>query len=127
MNFQNSYAENGFILLSKDGYTTMKKTQSKKDYCKRYCEKIKDALRKKEGELKKASREHEKYVCLEKYKERLQNDQTKSRVYSKQKKVESSQANQTTSLSSQGTSSEKSSQVSESVFGSKHYFYISIL
>ena len=38
------------------------KSQSKKDSCKRYREKNKDALRKKERKRKKASREYEKYV-----------------------------------------------------------------
>ena len=65
------------------------KSQSNKDYCKRYREKNEDALLKKERERKKASRESKKYVCSEKYKQRLQNDRIRSREYRKRKKAES--------------------------------------
>ena len=102
------------------------KSQSNKDYCKRYREKNKDALRKKERERKEGSREYEKYVCSEKYQQRLQNDRFRSREYRKRKKAESSQANQTPSTSSQDTSSATSSQASESAFGSKQSFCRSI-
>ena len=57
------------------------KSQSNKDYCKRYREKNKDAPKKKGQERKKAPREYEKYVCPEKYKKRLQNDRVRSREY----------------------------------------------
>ena len=63
------------------------KSQSNKDYCKRCREKNKDALRKKERERKKASRECEKYVCPKKYKQRLQNVRIRSREYRKWKKT----------------------------------------
>lgn len=42
------------------------KSQSSKDYFKRYRQKNKDAPKKKGRERKKASREYQKYVCPQK-------------------------------------------------------------
>ena len=58
------------------------KSQSKKDYYKN-----KDALKKKEQEHKKVSREYECYVCPEKCKQRVQNDWIRSMEYRTVKKL----------------------------------------
>ena len=102
------------------------KSQSSRDYCKRYREKNEDALLKKERERKKASRESKKYVCSEKYKQCLQNNRIRPREYRKRKKAESNQANQTPSSSSWDTSSAISSQASGKTFGSQQSFCTSV-
>ena len=49
LHFQCSYVENDFILYLRIGRPQSNKSQSNKDYCKRYREKNKDALRKNEN------------------------------------------------------------------------------
>lgn len=71
----------------------MKQISVKKGLLQKVHEKDKDALRKKEGKGKKASKECKQYVCPEKYKRHLQNDRIKPRKYEMPEKAKWSQYN----------------------------------
>ena len=104
---------------------------SNKESCKKYREKNKEALKKKERERKKTAREYEKYLFSGKYQKRLFNDRIRAREYRKRKNEEpneqtpniSNPPDQTSSTSSQESSSAASSQTP---FRSKQSFCRSI-
>ena len=51
-----------------------KSNKANRDYCRRYREKNKDAIKKKERERKKMSRDYERYLNTEKYQQHLHKD-----------------------------------------------------
>ena len=59
----------------------LKFNKANRDYCRRYREKNKDAIKKKEREYKKMSRDYEKYLNTEKYQQRPHKDRIWSREY----------------------------------------------
>ena len=100
--------------------------KANRDYCRRYREKNKDAIKEKERERKKMSRDYEKYLNTEKYQQLLHEDRIRSREYRRRKKAEASQASQTSSSSQDTSSSATSSQAcpaSQSAFGSRQSLF----
>ena len=85
------------------------KTLSNKEYCRKYREKNKEKLKQKDKERKKNAREYEKYVCPDKYMERLQKDRIRSRDYRAKKKAESEKNEELPSSSSSSPNFHQSS------------------
>ena len=66
--------------------TVEDKCASNKKYCKRYCERNKEKLRKTEKGRMKLEREYEKYICSEQYKNALNRTESEHKNIGKEEK-----------------------------------------